>query len=69
VPGTIFALLRFRATIKHHFFKWGDSMQRVKFIDKMAQGKLQRREMLALAAAFGVGRSVLPTLRRPCVGR
>lgn len=35
-------------------------MNRIKFIDRMAQGKLSRREMLASAGAFGVGMAVLP---------
>ncbi len=35
-------------------------MQRVKFIDRMAQGKLTRREMLQSAGAFGVGLAALP---------
>jgi spermidine/putrescine-binding protein len=39
-------------------------MQRIKFIDKMAQGKLSRREMMAQAGAFGVGLLTLPTLAR-----
>lgn len=39
-------------------------MQRVKFIDKMAQGKLSRREMMASAGAFGVGMLTLPGLAR-----
>ncbi len=39
-------------------------MQRVKFIDKMAQGKLSRREMLASASAFGVGLLTLPQVAR-----
>lgn len=36
-------------------------MNRVKFIDKMAQGRLTRRQMMAGAAAFGVG---FMTMRR-----
>ena len=39
-------------------------MPRIKFIDKMAQGKLSRREMLPGAAAFGVGLTVLPNVAR-----
>lgn len=37
-------------------------MNRIKFIDRMAAGKLSRREMLASAAAFGVGLAVKPKL-------
>ena len=40
-------------------------MQRIKFIDRMAQGKLTRRDMLAKAPAFGVGLMALPTLTGP----
>ncbi len=39
-------------------------MERVKFIDKMAQGKLSRRQMLASAGAWGVGMMVLPRFAR-----
>ncbi len=39
-------------------------MQRVKFIDRMSQGKLSRREMLTSAGAFGVGLTLLPRLAR-----
>ncbi|WP_284166110.1 extracellular solute-binding protein [Frigidibacter sp. SD6-1] len=39
-------------------------MQRVKFIDRMAQGKLSRRDMLQSAGAFGVGLIALPRLAR-----
>ncbi len=35
-------------------------MQRIKFIDKLSQGKISRRQMLASAGAFGVGVTVLP---------
>ncbi len=35
-------------------------MQRIKFIDKMAQGKVSRRDMLKSAGAFGVGALALP---------
>lgn len=35
-------------------------MRRIRFIDRMAQGKLTRREMLGAAAAFGVGLGVAP---------
>jgi spermidine/putrescine transport system substrate-binding protein len=37
-------------------------MQRIKFIDQMAQGKLSRRKMLQSASAFGVGALMLPKL-------
>ncbi|MDZ4093927.1 MAG: extracellular solute-binding protein, partial [Paracoccaceae bacterium] len=37
-------------------------MQRVKFIDQMAQGKISRRRMLQSAGAFGVGALTLPRL-------
>ena len=43
-------------------------MQRVKFIDRMAQGKLSRREMLQSAGAFGVGMAVLPRVSRAAGG-
>ena len=39
-------------------------MQRIKFIDKMAQGKLSRRQMMQSAGAFGVGTLVLPKVAR-----
>lgn len=39
-------------------------MQRVRFIDRMAQGKLSRREMMRSAAAFGVGAMLLPQRAR-----
>jgi len=35
-------------------------VQRIKFIDRMAQGKISRRTMLSSAAAFGVGLMVRP---------
>ena len=35
---------------------------RVKFIDRMAQGKISRRDMLRASAAFGVGMVALPRL-------
>ncbi|MEZ5912203.1 MAG: extracellular solute-binding protein [Paracoccaceae bacterium] len=35
-------------------------MQRIKFIDRMAQGKISRRHMLQSASAFGVGLAMLP---------
>jgi spermidine/putrescine-binding protein len=38
----------------------GRKMQRVKFIDQMAQGKITRRKMMQSAAAFGVGALALP---------
>jgi spermidine/putrescine transport system substrate-binding protein len=37
-------------------------MQRIKFIDRMAQGKMSRRQMMQSAGAFGVGTLVLPHL-------
>jgi spermidine/putrescine-binding protein len=37
-------------------------MKRIKFIDRMASGRLNRRQMLASAAAFGVGVVVRPQL-------
>lgn len=37
-------------------------MQRVKFIDRMASGKMSRRQMMQSAGAFGVGTLVLPHL-------
>lgn len=37
-------------------------MQRVKFIDRMASGKISRRTMLSQAAAFGVGVVMLPKI-------
>jgi len=37
-------------------------MQRIKFIDKMAQGKVSRRDMMKAASAFGVGTLVLPRM-------
>ncbi|PZQ99882.1 MAG: hypothetical protein DI533_04405 [Cereibacter sphaeroides] len=43
-------------------------MQRIKFIDKMAQGKLSRREMLKSAGAFGVGLTILPRLGQAANG-
>ncbi len=39
-------------------------MQRVKFIDRAAQGKMSRRRLLRAAAAFGVGAIVLPLRAR-----
>lgn len=35
-------------------------MQKLKFIDRMAQGKVSRRQMLQSAGAFGVGALMLP---------
>ena len=35
-------------------------MNRVKFIDQAAQGKISRRKFLAAAGAFGVGTVVMP---------
>ncbi|NMD06845.1 MAG: hypothetical protein GYA66_02575, partial [Phyllobacteriaceae bacterium] len=37
-------------------------MQRIKFIDRMSQGKLSRRDMLKQATAFGVAMTSLPSL-------
>jgi spermidine/putrescine-binding protein len=37
-------------------------MQRIKFIDRMASGKISRRTMLQSAAAFGVGLAVRPQI-------
>ncbi len=37
-------------------------MKRIQFIDRMAQGKMSRRQMLASAGAFGVGLLNLPKL-------
>ena len=34
-------------------------MNRLKFIDRMAQGKVTRRQMIAGAGAFGVGLTVM----------
>ncbi|MSP82649.1 MAG: extracellular solute-binding protein [Alphaproteobacteria bacterium] len=39
-------------------------MNRVKFIDRMAQGKVARRDMLRAAAAIGVGVSTMPLKAR-----
>ena len=39
-------------------------MQRVKFIDRMARGRISRREMLKSATAFGVGLLALPRLTK-----
>jgi spermidine/putrescine transport system substrate-binding protein len=39
-------------------------MNRIKFIDRMAQGKLTRRQMLTGAGAFGIGMTVLPRLAK-----
>ena len=39
-------------------------MNRVKFIDRVAQGKISRRRLLGAAAAFGVGALVVPTRAR-----
>ena len=39
-------------------------MNRVKFIDRVAQGKISRRRLLGAAAAFGVGTLVMPTRGR-----
>lgn len=40
-------------------------MQRIRFIDKMASGKLNRRTMLRQAGAFGVGLVALPSVSIP----
>jgi spermidine/putrescine transport system substrate-binding protein len=37
-------------------------MKRIQFIDRMAQGKISRRQMLSQAGAFGVGLLSLPKL-------
>jgi spermidine/putrescine transport system substrate-binding protein len=37
-------------------------MQRIKFIDRMAQGKISRRDMLTRASTFGVAMMTLPVL-------
>ena len=37
-------------------------MKKLKFIDRMAQGKISRRDMMRGAAAFGVGMVTLPRL-------
>ncbi len=39
-------------------------MKRIKFIDRMASGRVSRRDMLKSAAAFGVGLTVLPRLTK-----
>ena len=39
-------------------------MERIRFIDRMAQGKISRRAMLQAAAGFGVGTLVLPKVAR-----
>jgi spermidine/putrescine-binding protein len=39
-------------------------MNKLKFIDRMAQGKISRRDMMRGAAAFGVGMVTLPRLSR-----
>ena len=39
-------------------------MKRIKYIDKLSRGRISRREMLAGAAAFGVGVTVLPRFPR-----
>lgn len=39
-------------------------MNRIKFVDSMAQGKVSRRDMLKGAAAFGVGMVALPAFAR-----
>ena len=39
-------------------------MNKLKFIDRMAQGKLSRRDMLRGAAAFGVGMTMMPVRSR-----
>ena len=37
-------------------------MQRIRFIDRMTQGKVSRRDMMKAASAFGVGTLVLPKM-------
>lgn len=37
-------------------------MERIKFIDRMVQGKVSRRDMMKQAAAFGVGATILPRM-------
>jgi spermidine/putrescine transport system substrate-binding protein len=39
-------------------------MNRLKFIDRMASGRVTRRDMMRSAAAFGVGLTLLPTQAR-----
>ena len=39
-------------------------MNRVKFIDRMTQGRVSRRDVLCSAAAFGVGVTMLPMRAR-----
>ncbi|MEZ5762759.1 MAG: extracellular solute-binding protein, partial [Paracoccaceae bacterium] len=39
-----------------------DRMQRIRFIDRMTQGKVSRRDMMKAASAFGVGTLVLPKM-------
>jgi spermidine/putrescine-binding protein len=39
-------------------------MNRIKFIDRMAQGKLTRRQMMAGAGAFGVGMALMSRMAR-----
>ncbi len=39
-------------------------MNRVKFIDRVAQGKISRRRLLTAAAAFGVGTLAMPLRSR-----
>ena len=39
-------------------------MKRIKFIDRMASGRVSRRDMLKTAASFGVGFAVLPRMTK-----
>ena len=39
-------------------------MNRLKFIDRMAQGKVTRRQMMAGAGAFGVGMTVMSRMAK-----
>jgi len=39
-------------------------MNRVKFIDRMSQGRISRRDVMRSAAAFGVGMTLMPTRSR-----
>jgi hypothetical protein len=39
-------------------------MNRLKFIDRMSQGRISRRDVMRSAAAFGIGMTLLPTRSR-----
>lgn len=39
-------------------------MQRIRFVDRMASGRISRRDVLKSAAAFGVGITLMPRLSR-----